>query len=270
MTHYREEKDSMGIVRVPATAYYGAQTQRAADNFPVSGLRMPPHFIRSLALIKGCAARANLSLGLLDAEPADAIAAAAHEIYDGQFGDQFPVDVFQTGSGTSTNMNANEVIANRACQLLGEDLGSRTVHPNDHVNYGQSSNDVIPTVMHLAAAMEISESLLPALNDLSKTLGAKAREFDDIVTIARTHLQDATPIRLGQIFGGYFRQVTIVAAELERALDGLCELPLGGTAVGTRCRRAARPAASDQAARRGLPVGDAGRGAARAVAGATA
>jgi fumarate hydratase class II len=158
---------------------------------------------------------------------------AAEEVIIGDLDDHFPLDIFQTGSGTSTNMNANEVIANRACQLLDEPLGSRTVHPNDHVNYGQSSNDVIPTVMHLAAAVEINQHLLPALGDLCKTLGKKAREFDDIVTIARTHLQDATPIRLGQIFGGYFRQVTLITSEIERAMDGLCELPLGGTAVGT-------------------------------------
>jgi fumarate hydratase class II len=158
---------------------------------------------------------------------------AAEEVVNGDLDDHFPLDVFQTGSGTSTNMNANEVIANRACQLLDEPLSSRNVHPNDHVNYGQSSNDVIPTVMHLAAAIEIKEQLLPKLDELRKALGAKAREFDDIVTIARTHLQDATPIRLGQVFGGYFRQVALIISELERTMDGLCELPLGGTAVGT-------------------------------------
>ncbi|MEN8685965.1 MAG: class II fumarate hydratase, partial [Desulfuromonadales bacterium] len=190
-------------------------------------------FLRALGMVKKHAAKVNRELGLLDERIALAVMDAAEEVIIGDLDDHFPLDIFQTGSGTSTNMNANEVIANRACQLLGETLGERTVHPNDHVNYGQSSNDVIPTVMHLAAAMEISESLLPSLNDLSKTLGAKAREFDEIVTIARTHLQDATPIRLGQVFGGYFRQVTIVSGELERVLDGLCELPLGGTAVGT-------------------------------------
>ena len=233
MSATRTEQDSMGAMTVPADALYGAQTARARDNFTISGIGFPRPFLRALGMVKEHAAKVNRELGLLDERIALAIMDAAEEVIIGDLDEHFPLDIFQTGSGTSTNMNANEVIANRACQLLGEDLGSRTVHPNDHVNYGQSSNDVIPTVMHLAAAVEIRESLLPALNDLSKTLGAKAREFDDIVTIARTHLQDATPIRLGQIFGGYFRQVTMVAAELDRALDGLCELPLGGTAVGT-------------------------------------
>ena len=233
MSATRTEQDSMGTMTVPADALYGAQTARARDNFTISGVGFPRPFLRALGMVKEHAAKVNRELGLLDERIALAVMDAAEEVIIGDLDDHFPLDIFQTGSGTSTNMNANEVIANRACQLLGETLGERTVHPNDHVNYGQSSNDVIPTVMHLAAAVEISESLLPALNDLSKTLGAKAREFDDIVTIARTHLQDATPIRLGQIFGGYFRQVTIVYAELERALDGLCELPLGGTAVGT-------------------------------------
>jgi fumarate hydratase, class II len=233
MSATRTEQDSMGTMTVPAEALYGAQTARARDNFPISGIGFPRPFIKALGLIKEHAAKVNRELGLLDERIALAIMDAAEEVILGDLDDHFPLDVFQTGSGTSTNMNANEVIANRACQLLGEDLGSRTVHPNDHVNYGQSSNDVIPTAMHLAAAVEIRDSLLPALNDLNKTLGAKAREFDDIVTIARTHLQDATPIRLGQIFGGYFRQVAIAAGELDRAVDGLCELPLGGTAVGT-------------------------------------
>jgi len=233
MSATRTEQDSMGAMTVPAEALYGAQTARARDNFTISGIGFPRPFLRALGMVKEHAAKVNRELGLLDERIALAIMDAAEEVIIGDLDEHFPLDIFQTGSGTSTNMNANEVIANRACQLLGEDLGSRTVHPNDHVNYGQSSNDVIPTVMHLAAVVEIRESLLPALNDLSKTLGAKAREFDDIVTIARTHLQDATPIRLGQIFGGYFRQVTMVAGELDRAVDGLCELPLGGTAVGT-------------------------------------
>ena len=210
MSATRKETDSMGSMTVPAEALYGAQTARARAHFPISGIVFPRPFLRALAVMD-----------------------AAEEVIIGDLDDQFPLDIFQTGSGTSTNMNANEVIANRACQLLDEPLGSRTVHPNDHVNYGQSSNDVIPTVMHLAAAVEIKEQLLPKLNELRKALGAKAREFDDIVTIARTHLQDATPIRLGQIFGGYFRQVALVINELERAMEGLCELPLGGTAVGT-------------------------------------
>ncbi len=233
MSATRKESDSMGSMIVPAEALYGAQTARARDNFPISGIVFPRPFLRAIGMVKEHAAKVNRELGLIDERVALAIMDAAEEVIIGDLDDHFPLDVFQTGSGTSTNMNANEVIANRACQLLDEPLGSRTVHPNDHVNYGQSSNDVIPTVMHLAAAVEIKEQLLPRLDELCKTLGAKAREFDDIVTIARTHLQDATPIRLGQVFGGYFRQVTLVIGELERAMDGLCELPLGGTAVGT-------------------------------------
>jgi len=233
MSATRTEKDSMGSMTVPADALYGAQTARARDNFPISGIGFPRPFLRAIGMVKEHAAQVNRELGLIDKRVALAVMDAAEEVIVGDLDDHFPLDIFQTGSGTSTNMNANEVIANRACQLLGEALGSRIVHPNDHVNYGQSSNDVIPTVMHLAAAVEINEHLLPALGDLCKTLGKKAREFDDIVTIGRTHLQDATPIRLGQIFGGYFRQVTLTIGELERAMDGLCELPLGGTAVGT-------------------------------------
>ena len=233
MSTTRIEQDSMGSMTVPAEALYGAQTARARDNFAISGIGFPRPFLRALGMVKEHAAQVNRELGLIDERVALAIMDAAEEVTVGDLDDHFPLDIFQTGSGTSTNMNANEVIANRACQLLGEPLGSRTVHPNDHVNYGQSSNDVIPTVMHLAAAVEINELLLPALGTLCKNLGEKAREFDDIVTIARTHLQDATPIRLGQVFGGYFRQVALVSGELERAMDGLCELPLGGTAVGT-------------------------------------
>ena len=233
MSATRTEQDSMGSMIVPSGALYGAQTARARDNFPISGVGFPRPFLRALGMVKEHAAQVNRELGLIDERVALAIMDAAEEVIVGDLDDHFPLDIFQTGSGTSTNMNANEVIANRACQLLDEPLGSRAVHPNDHVNYGQSSNDVIPTAMHLAAAVEINQHLLPALGDLCKTLGKKAREFDDIVTIARTHLQDATPIRLGQIFGGYFRQVTLITSELERAMDGLCELPLGGTAVGT-------------------------------------
>ncbi len=233
MSATRKETDSMGSMTVPAEALYGAQTARARDNFPISGIVFPRPFLRALGMVKEHAAKVNRELGLIDERVALAVMDAAEEVIIGDLDDQFPLDIFQTGSGTSTNMNANEVIANRACQLLDEPLGSRAVHPNDHVNYGQSSNDVIPTVMHLAAAVEIKEQLLPKLDELRKALGAKAREFDDIVTIARTHLQDATPIRLGQIFGGYFRQVALVISELERVLEGLCELPLGGTAVGT-------------------------------------
>ena len=233
MSATRKETDSMGSMTVPAEALYGAQTARARDNFPISGIVFPRPFLRALGMVKEHAAKVNRELGLIDERVALAVMDAAEEVIIGDLDDHFPLDIFQTGSGTSTNMNANEVIANRACQLLDEPLGSRTVHPNDHVNYGQSSNDVIPTVMHLAAAVEIKEQLLPKLDELRKALGAKAREFDDIVTIGRTHLQDATPIRLGQVFGGYFRQVALVISELERTMDGLCELPLGGTAVGT-------------------------------------
>jgi fumarate hydratase class II len=233
MSATRKETDSMGSMTVPAEALYGAQTARARDNFPISGIVFPRAFLCALGIVKEHAAKVNRELGLIDERVALAVMDAAEEVVNGDLDDHFPLDVFQTGSGTSTNMNANEVIANRACQLLDEPLSSRNVHPNDHVNYGQSSNDVIPTVMHLAAAIEIKEQLLPKLDELRKALGAKAREFDDIVTIARTHLQDATPIRLGQVFGGYFRQVALIISELERTMDGLCELPLGGTAVGT-------------------------------------
>lgn len=234
MTRYREEKDSMGIVRVPETAYYGAQTQRAADNFPVSGQRMPPHFIRSLALIKGCAARANQSLGLLAAEPADAIATAAQEIYDGHLGDQFPVDVFQTGSGTSTNMNMNEVIAGRANErLTGQRGGRHPVHPNDHVNLGQSSNDVIPSTIHVAALTRLHQRLYPALTDLQAALAAKADAFADVRKIGRTHLQDAVPMSLGNEFSGYARQIELAHERFSTLEYRLAELALGGTAVGS-------------------------------------
>jgi len=233
MSDTRTEYDSLGPMTVPAEALYGAQTARAIENFPISGLTFPRPFLRALGLIKEQAALVNLELGLLDERRAQAIAAAAAEMVRGDLDAHFPLDIFQTGSGTSTNMNANEVLANRACQLLGATPGSQAVHPNDHVNLGQSSNDVIPTAMHLATAMEIRERLIPALAGMQKVLGEKARAFDDIITIGRTHLQDATPVRLGQIFGGYFRQVTIGGGELARSLDGLGELPLGGTAVGT-------------------------------------
>ena len=233
MTDLRTEQDSMGTMQVPVDALYGAQTARALENFPISGLRFSRAFLRALGMIKEHAARVNRELAILDDRLALAIMDAAEEVVRGHLDDHFPLDIFQTGSGTSTNMNANEVIANRASQLLDEPAGSRTVHPNDHVNLGQSSNDVIPTAMHLAAAVEIHDRLLPALARMCKELGRKALEFDDIVTIGRTHLQDATPIRLGQVFGGYFRQVTLASGELEHALKGLCELPLGGTAVGT-------------------------------------
>ena len=224
----------MGEMRVPASALYGAQTQRAVENFPVSNLRFPREFIRAIGLVKLAAAGANMDLGLIDKKIGRAVAAASQEVVDGKLDEHFVVDIFQTGSGTSTNMNANEVISNRAIQMLGGVVGSKKpAHPNDHVNMGQSSNDVIPTAIHLAALETIERSLIPALRKLQKALAAKAREFDSIVKIGRTHLQDATPIRLGQEFGGYARQVQLGIRRLEKLRDTMSELPLGGTAVGT-------------------------------------
>src|SRR5437867_753668 len=230
----RTERDSMGEIQVPGNALYGAQTQRAAENFPISNLRFPREFIRALGLIKLSAARANMDLGLLEKKIGDAIVKASQEVIDGKLDEHFVLDIFQTGSGTSTNMNANEVISNRAIQISGGVLGSRKpVHPNDHVNMGQSSNDVIPTALHVSAMESIERSLIPALRKLRKGLAAKAREFDPIVKIGRTHLQDATPIRLGQEFGGYARQVQLGIHRLEKLRETLGELALGGTAVGT-------------------------------------
>jgi fumarate hydratase class II len=229
----RTERDSMGPVQVPLEAYYGASTMRAVLNFPISGLRFPRRFIRALGLIKRSAAEANAGLGLLEPRLAEAIARAAEEVAEGRLDDQFVVDIFQTGSGTSTNMNANEVIANRAAELLGGQLGSRLVHPNDHVNLGQSSNDVIPTAIHLSALLAIREELVPVLSALQASLAAKAQEFWPVVKTGRTHLQDATPIRLGQEFLGYAGQVERAVRRLERAATELEEVALGGTAVGT-------------------------------------
>jgi fumarate hydratase class II len=231
---FRIEKDSMGEMRVPHDALYGAQTQRAVENFPISNLRFPREFIRAMGLIKLAAARTNMELGLLDNAIGDAIVKAAQEAVDGKLDSHFVLDIFQTGSGTSTNMNANEVISNRAIQLLGGVVGSRKpVHPNDHVNMGQSSNDVIPAAMHVAALESIERSLIPALKNLQLALAEKAQAFDSIVKIGRTHLQDATPVRLGQEFGGYARQMELGVRRLEKLRDSLRELPLGGTAVGT-------------------------------------
>lgn len=231
---FRLESDSMGQVRVPASAYYGAQTQRAVENFPISDLRFPREFIEALGLIKRSAAKVNLELGYLTPEVAEAIMEAAGEVEAGKHDAQFVVDIFQTGSGTSTNMNANEVIGNRAIEILGGKLGSKSpVHPNDHVNRGQSSNDVIPTAIHLATALAISRGLLPALAACEQEFAATAARFDTVVKIGRTHLQDATPVRLGQEFGGYARQLTLVRERIERALAELMELALGGTATGT-------------------------------------
>jgi fumarate hydratase class II len=228
------DRDAMGEVAVPAGAYFGAETQRAVDNFPVSSWRFPRRFIEALGLIKWAAARANQELGLLPAEIAEAIAEAADEVAEGKLDEHFVVDVFQTGSGTSTNMNANEVIANRANEILGFNLGAmHPVHPKDHVNRCQSSNDVIPTATHLAALAAIRQELLPALEHLERTLKSKAREFDGIVKSGRTHLMDATPVRLGQEFAGYASQVSHSVARVKSSISHLSELAIGGTAVGT-------------------------------------
>jgi fumarate hydratase, class II len=232
MSH-RTEKDSLGEMQVPADALYGAQTQRAVDNFPISDLRFPRAFIAALGMIKRAAAETNAELGLLDDAVARDVIAAANEVIDGKLDAHFVVDIFQTGSGTSTNMNVNEVIANRAIQLRGGSAGSKGVHPNDHVNAGQSSNDVIPTAMQVAACVEIERALVPALARLGAALEAKAAEFDHIVKSGRTHLMDATPVRLGQEFGGYAAQIAQSIRRVRDAAHDLAELPLGGTAVGT-------------------------------------
>ncbi|MEE9582158.1 MAG: class II fumarate hydratase [Acidimicrobiia bacterium] len=229
----RIEKDSMGEIQVPDDAYYGASTQRAVDNFPISDLRFTRRMIAALGLIKGSAASVNLGLSLISAEQAEAIGRAAEEVIEGVHDDQFVVDIFQTGSGTSTNMNVNEVIANRATELLGGERGEKLVHPNDHVNASQSSNDVIPTAIHIAAVTTLRETTIPALERLAVALEAKAVEFDPIVKSGRTHLMDATPVRLGQEFGGYATQVRKGVERIEATLPGLEELALGGTAVGT-------------------------------------
>jgi fumarate hydratase, class II len=229
----RMERDTMGELAVPADAYYGVQTARAIENFPISSLRMPRSVIRAMGMIKRASAAVNHSLGLLDKKHADAILEAATEVIEGRLDAEFPVDIFQTGSGTSTNMNTNEVISNRATELLGGVRGSKLVHPNDHVNLGQSSNDVIPTAIHVAASETIHRQLLPALSRLQDALERKAREFDGIVKIGRTHLQDATPVRLGQEFGGYARQIELGIGRMKRAQAALSEVALGGTAVGT-------------------------------------
>ena len=231
---YREEQDSMGPVRVPEKAYYGAQTQRALENFSISGLTFPTPFVRALGMIKKHAARVNVELELLDSEIAKAIIAAAEEAVAGKLQDQFVVDIFQTGSGTSTNMNANEVIAGRANEILtGKRGGKSPVHPNDHVNLGQSSNDVIPSAIHIAALTEIRAHLLPSMKLLQMELEAKSEAFKEIRKIARTHLQDAVPMMLGEEFSGYARQVELGMDRIKTAERNLSELALGGTAVGT-------------------------------------
>jgi fumarate hydratase class II len=236
----RIESDAMGSMEIPEKALWGAQTQRAVENFGISSLRFGNYFIRALGQVKWACAHANMDLGLLDQDIGQAVIGACDEVIRGELDDQFPVDIFQTGSGTSTNMNANEVIANRAIQLLGGEVGDRSlIHPNDHVNTSQSSNDVIPTVIHVAGTLLIGEKLIPALASLQAALDVKARAFDHIVKTGRTHLQDATPIRLGQEFSGYATQVNKSQTRAKRALDALQELPLGGTAVGTGLNRPA-------------------------------
>lgn len=230
----RSERDTFGPIEVPADRLWGAQTQRSLQNFDISGERQPPELIRALAQVKRASARVNQALGLQDARKTDAIVAAADEVINGQHPDEFPLVVWQTGSGTQTNMNVNEVLANRASELLGGERGdARLVHPNDDVNRSQSSNDVFPTAMHVSAVIGITHRLLPALEKLRSTLAQKALDFDGIVKIGRTHLQDATPLTLGQEFSGYVAQLAHGEKHVRDALPHLCELALGGTAVGT-------------------------------------
>ena len=230
----RIESDTMGEVEVPADKYWGAQTQRSIENFPIGTDRMPTALIRALAIQKQAAAKANLALGQLEAEVANAIVAAAQEVIDGKLDDNFPLVVWQTGSGTQSNMNANEVIANRANEILGGKPGDKSpVHPNDHVNRSQSSNDTFPAAMHIAAAIEFEDRLIPSLNHLKDALEKKSREFSDIIKIGRTHTQDATPLTLGQEFSGYTAQIGGVIAGIQRAMPDLLQLAQGGTAVGT-------------------------------------
>ena len=234
MTKTRTETDTFGPIEVPADRYWGAQTQRSLQNFKIGGERMPPPVVHALGVVKRAAAIANVSLGQLDKKLGDAIEAAAQEVIDGKLDEHFPLVVWQTGSGTQSNMNANEVISNRAIQMLGGEMGSKKpVHPNDHVNRSQSSNDSFPTAMSIAAVSEIHKRLLPGLKHLHAALVAKEKAFADIIKIGRTHLQDATPITLGQEFSGYATQVAYGIARVEAALPRLCQLAQGGTAVGT-------------------------------------
>jgi fumarate hydratase class II len=243
MSEFRTEHDSMGDVQVPALAYYGAQTQRAVENFPVSGWRLPPALIRAMGLVKYACGVANRDLGKLtnsgknrlNPQQVDAMLKACLEVAEGKFADQFPVDVFQTGSGTSSNMNVNEVISNRAIEIMGADRFAVTkpIHPNDHVNMGQSTNDTFPTAIHVAVAMEIQNLLIPALKEFHAQLSAKAKAWDKVIKIGRTHLMDATPLRLGQEFGGFARQIELSLGRAIQALAAVCELPVGGTAVGS-------------------------------------
>lgn len=231
MSDFRIEKDSMGEVKVPANAYYGAQTQRAVDNFPVSDIRFNRNFIKAVGLVKKTAAEVNAELKLLDSDIAEAIKKAAQEVSEGKFDDHFPIDIFQTGSGTSTNMNANEVISTRANELLDE--GDVKIHPNDHVNFGQSSNDVIPTTIRIAAALAVENNLIPALEHLHDIFIKKGDEYSEVVKTGRTHLMDAMPVTIQQEFSGYARQIELGVKRLESALKRVRELPQGGTAVGT-------------------------------------
>lgn len=231
MSDYRVEKDSMGEVKVPVHAYYGAQTQRAFENFPISKLRFSREFISALGRIKLAAAKVNSGLGLLDGKIAEAIQKAAGEMIDGKFDEDFVIDIFQTGSGTSTNMNANEILAKRATELYEGSDGP--VHPNDHVNFGQSSNDVIPTSIRIAAVLGVKKSLIPSLDHLRSTFETRGEEFSEIVKTGRTHLMDAMPVTIGQEFSGYARQMELGIKRLESAVERMRELPQGGTAVGT-------------------------------------
>ncbi|GGK71017.1 MULTISPECIES: class II fumarate hydratase [Haloarcula] len=230
---YRTEQDSLGEMQVPADAYWGAQTQRAVENFPISDVTFGRRFVRALGVVKKAAAQANRDLGTIPADKADCIVEAADEVIAGEHDDQFPVDVFQTGSGTSSNMNANEVISNRATELYGGEIGTREIHPNDHVNFGQSSNDVIPTAMHVASLEAVEKDVIPGLKTLRDELEAKEDEFDNVVKTGRTHLQDATPVTLGQEFSGYRTQVEKGISRVQDVHGRLAELALGGTAVGT-------------------------------------
>ena len=245
----RIESDSLGPVEVPANRLWGAQTERSRQNFRISGEQMPDELIRTLALVKKAACEVNRHLGLLDAKTADAIVSAANEVLEGKHPEEFPLVVWQTGSGTQTNMNMNEVLANRASEILGGERGEkRLVHPNDDVNKSQSSNDVIPTAMHVAAVAALRTRLIPAVTELAARFAAKARELDDVVKIGRTHLQDATPVTLGQELSGYASQLEHGVAHLEAALPHLEELALGGTAVGTGLN--APPKFAEKAAKR--------------------
>jgi fumarate hydratase class II len=231
---FRKEKDTMGTVLIPENAYYGPQTQRAVENFPISGITLQPEFIYALGLIKKCGAEVNFELDLLERKISAAISQAAQEVMAGEFEDQFVVDIFQTGSGTSTNMNMNEVIAVRANEIItGKKALKSPVHPNDHVNLGQSSNDVIPTAIHIASLTAIKKHLIPSLDQFHRVLSAKSKEFGDVIKIGRTHLQDAVPLTLGQEFSGYARQIELGIARLADIENRLSELALGGTAVGS-------------------------------------